>query len=78
MAEKLEGMTVGEFLEADVSGEIGVKIGNAFRYQISCTEKPGQIFKSRWWRLPPGWALIAFWRVKASRNAHLQLTTSLR
>jgi len=181
MAEKLEGMTVGEFLEADVSGEIGVKIGNVdkararvlreasekelgelksfaldllgpigeiakvkvsevkatpmapglpaigrpglgpkevsagkdnqrpiqcykfqpwgysrgrwtgeawlenrggskqtFRYQISCTEKPGQIFKSRWWTLSPGWALIAFWRVKASKNAHLQLTTSLR
>jgi len=181
MAEKLEGMTVGEFLEADVSGEIGVKIGNVdearvrvleeasekslgelksyalgllgpigeiakvkvgevkatpmapglpaigrpglgpkevsagrdkarpiqcykfqpwgygggrwtgeawlenrgkskqtFRYQISCTEKPGQIFKSKWWTLRPGWALISFWRVKASKNAHLQLTTSLR
>jgi len=49
-----------------------------FRYQISCTEKPGQIFKSRWWTLPSGWALISFWKVKASKNAHLQLTTSLR
>jgi len=181
MVEKLKEMTVGEFLEANVSGEIGVKIGNVdeararvlreaseknleelkdyalgllgpmeeiaeaevgevkatpmapglpaigrpglgpkevsagkdnqrpiqcykfqpweygggrwtgeawlenrgkskqtFRYQISCTEKPGQIYKSRWWTLPPGWALIAFWRVKASKNAHLQLTTSLR
>jgi len=181
MAEKLEEMTVGEFLEADVSGEVGVKIkdvdearsrvfeeasgeslgelksyaldllgpmrdiakaeigevkaspmapglpaigrpglgpkeisagrdntrpiqcykfqpwwyhggrwiGEAwlenrsgskqtFRYQISCTEKPGQIFKSRWWTLPSGGALIAFWGVKAPKNAHLQLTTSLR
>jgi len=49
-----------------------------FRYQISCTERPGQIYKSRWWTLRPGWALIAFWRVRAPRNAHLQLTTSLR
>jgi len=181
MAEKLEGMIVGNFLEADVSGEIGVKIKNVdeararvfeeasekslgelksfaldllgpikeiakaevgevkvtpmisglpaigrpglspkeisagkdnqrpiqcykfqpwwyggggwigeawienrggskqtFRYQISCTEKPGQIFKSRWWTLPSGWALITFWRVKGPKNAHLQLTTSLR
>jgi len=28
MVEKLKEMTVGEFLEANVSGEIGVKIGN--------------------------------------------------
>jgi len=49
-----------------------------FRYQISCTEKPGQIYKSGWWTLPSGWALITFWRVKAPKNAHLQLTTSLR
>jgi len=49
-----------------------------FRYQISCTEKPGQIYKSRWWTLPSGWALISFWRVKVPKNVHLQLTTSLR
>jgi len=181
MAERLEEMTVGEFLEADVSGEIGVKIENVdeararvlgeasekelgelksfvldllgpvrgiakaevgeveatpmapglpaigrpglgpkevsagrdnqrpiqcykfqpwwyyrsgwigeawlenrgesrqtFRYQISCTERPGQIYKSRWWTLSPGWALISFWKIRTPRNAHLQLTTSLR